>query len=387
MALFMLHSPLFCLTLHQTMPITIHQNNTDIMSSRRISIEHSIEAFVHVITWAYIFLSPLFFKRSNESIDWGHYLSGCTFPLYSCVAFYVNYFVLIPRYVLRHHHLRMFVMANVLMCLLFLALLEVQPYIYPFKWFVPKRIPTPYERAQFPPKIFFMIRGCLTFVFVICVSVALRLSLKWHQSEQARAEAELRRSEAELKNLKNQINPHFLLNTLNNIYALTAFDTEKAQQAIHELSRLLRYMLYENQSDRVPLSHEVDFIRSYVSLMKIRLNDNVEVRLDMDMPDADVQVSPLLFISLVENAFKHGVSPTEDSFIHISLKADHDGLVFECENSNFPKAHTDKAPGGIGLVQVKKRLELAYARHYTWQYGPSADGKEYRSVIQLDFGE
>ena len=369
------------------MSITIHQNNTDIMSSRRISIEHSIEAFVHVITWAYIFLSPLFFKRSNESIDWGHYLNGCTFPLYSCVAFYVNYFVLIPRYVFRHHHLRMFVMANVLMCLLFLALLEVQPYIYPFKWFVPKRIPTPYERAQFPPKIFFMIRGCLTFVFVICVSVALRLSLKWHQSEQARAEAELRRSEAELKNLKNQINPHFLLNTLNNIYALTAFDTEKAQQAIHELSRLLRYMLYENQSDRVPLSHEVDFIRSYVSLMKIRLNDNVEVRLDMDMPDADVQVSPLLFISLVENAFKHGVSPTEDSFIHISLKADHDGLVFECENSNFPKAHTDKAPGGIGLVQVKKRLELAYARHYTWQYGPSADGKEYRSVIQLDFGE
>ena len=369
------------------MPIIIHQNKTEIMSSRRIRIEHSIEAFVHVITWAYIFLSPLFFKRSNESIDWGQYLNGCTFPLYSCVAFYVNYFVLIPRYVIQRRHLRMFVLINVLMCLMFLTLLEVQPYIFHGKWFVPKRIPTPEERAQFPPKIFFMIRGCLTFVFVICVSVALRLSLKWHQSEQARAEAELRRSEAELKNLKNQINPHFLLNTLNNIYALTAFDTDKAQHAIHELSRLLRYMLYENQSNRVPLSHEVDFIKSYVSLMKIRLNDNVEVHLDTDMADADVQVSPLLFISLVENAFKHGVSPTEKSFIHISLKADREGLVFECVNSNYPKPHTDKAPGGIGLVQVRKRLELAYAQHYTWNYGPTADGREYRSVIHLDFSE
>ena len=384
----MLHSPLFCLTLHQNMTNIIHQNNPDIMSSRRTGIQHSIEVFVHVITWAYIFLSPLFFKRSNESIDWGRYLNGCTFPLYSCVVFYANYFILIPRYVLQRHHLRMFVGVNVLMCLLFLTLLELQPLLLPFGCFVPRRIPSPEERAQFPPKIFFIIRGFLTFAFVICVSVALRLSLKWHQSEHARAEAELRRSEAELKNLKNQINPHFLLNTLNNIYALTAFDTEKAQQAIHELSRLLRYMLYENQSDRVPLSHEVDFIKSYVSLMKIRLNDNVEVILDTDdIADADVQVSPLLFISLVENAFKHGVSPTEDSFIHISLKADRSTLVFECVNSNYPKSHTDKAPGGIGLVQVRKRLELAYAQHYTWDYGVTPDGKDYRSVIHLDFCE
>lgn len=369
------------------MPITLHQNNPNIMNSRRTHIEHSIEAFVHIITWAYIFLSPLFFKRSNESIDWAHYLNGCTFPLYSCIAFYVNYFVLIPRYVLQRHHLRTFVMANVLMCLLMLTLLEVQPYIHPFKLLAPRRIPTPEERAQFPPKIFFMIRGCLTFVFVICVSVALRLSLKWHQSEQARAEAELRRSEAELKNLKNQINPHFLLNTLNNIYALTAFDTDKAQQAIHELSRLLRYMLYENQSHRVPLSHEVDFIKSYVALMKIRLNDNVEVSLDTDMVDAEVPVSPLLFISLVENAFKHGVSPTEPSFIHVSLRADRHKLRFECVNSNYPKPHTDKAPGGIGLVQVRKRLELAYPEHYIWDYGTIAEGREYRSVIELDFDE
>ena len=354
---------------------------------KRTSIERFIEILVHVLTWAYIFLSPLFFKRSDESIDWGHYLHGCTFPMGTCIAFYVNYFVLIPRYVLQHKNLRTFILINVVMCVAFQGLLELQAHLDFMRMTAPHPRHIDDEQGPFPPKIYFIIRGFITFAFVICASVALRLSLKWKQSEKARAEAELRRSEAEIKNLKNQINPHFLLNTLNNIYALTAFDTEKAQQAIHELSRLLRYMLYENQSDTVPLEREVEFIRSYVALMKLRLNDNVEASLHTDIADPDTPISPLLFISLVENAFKHGVSPTEKSFIRISIKANKSYLEFCCENSNFPKTHADKAPGGIGLHQVRRRLELAYTGHYEWNYGVVDNGKVYCSAIRIGFSD
>lgn len=152
-----------------------------------------------------------------------------------------------------------------------------------------------------------------------------------------------------------------------------------------ELSRLLRYMLYENQSDRVSLSKEIEFLRNYIALMKLRINDDVDVRVEFEVSDnKEIVVAPLIFISLVENAFKHGISPTEHSFIHINLKADHEHLRFYCANSNFPKNKmTDKAPGGIGLKQVASRLELSYPGRYKWTSGISDDEKEYRSEILL----
>lgn len=354
----------------------------NLMSDTKTSTTaRTIEVAVHMLTWAYIFLSPLFFHRTDETFDWHRFLEGCSFPTVTCVAFYVNYFVLIPRYVFSRQRLRTFVVANVVMCIVLLSLLEVQMHFAWLTWGA-KHAAGDAQR-HFPPKIFFIIRGFITFVFVICASVALRLNLRWRQSEQARAEAELRRSEAELKNLKSQINPHFLLNTLNNIYALTAFDTQKAQDAIQKLSRLLRYMLYENQSDTVPLGKEADFIRSYVALMRLRLSDDVQVTLDIDAADPEVMVAPLIFISLVENAFKHGVSPTMPSFISIALHADRSHVTFECINSNFPKTAADKAPGGIGLRQVRSRLEWAYAGRYSWTQGVSGDGRTYSSRIDI----
>lgn len=334
-----------------------------------------IEVAVHVLTWTYIFLSPLFFKRSDESIHWERLLEGSVFPAVTCVMFYVNYLCLIPRYVFKPHRLRMFVLMNVLLCLVCMAFVELHMH-FVLMMKSTGHPPVGEVRRAFPPRIFFVIRGFLTFVFVIGVSVALRLSKRWHQSERERAEVEL-------KNLKNQVNPHFLLNTLNNIYALTAFDTDKAQEAIQELSRLLRYMLYENQSDRVSLPHEVDFLRSYVALMRIRLSANVQVDVSFEVEDPSVQVAPLLFISLVENAFKHGVSPIQPSYVHVKLHSDSKRLTFDCRNSNFPKSTGDKQPGGIGLVQVARRLELAYAGRYEWRKGVCAEGKEYESCITI----
>lgn len=341
----------------------------------------AIEIAVHVLAWSYIFFSPLFFRRNEETMDMDKYLHGIVFPLTTFTIFYINYFWLVPRLLIREK-IRWFVIANVLMIVSYQIFIELQTVIFPPPH-SPAHISDIVEK-HFPPKIYFVVRGLLTYVFAVAAAVGIQLSMRWKQSERAREAAELGRSQAELQNLKNQINPHFLLNTLNNIYALTAFDQEKAQTAILELSRMLRYMLYENQTDRVPLSKEVDFLKSYISLMRLRIAGNVRVNVNFDYPDSEnIPIAPLIFISLVENAFKHGISAGKESFIDITLKATSERLSFSCRNSNVPKNENDKAPGGIGLKQVAKRLELSYPQRYRWKYGPSEDGSAYISEITI----
>ena len=129
-----------------------------------------------------------------------------------------------------------------------------------------------------------MLRSCFTTIFSAGLAVAVRLSVQWKLADEKRKEAELGRTEAELQNLKNQISPHFLLNTLNNIYALTAINSEKAQEAILSLSRMLRYLLYENQNGTVALSKETDFLRTYIRLMQLRVAKDVDIRYDISIP-------------------------------------------------------------------------------------------------------
>ena len=189
----------------------------------------------------------------------------------------------------------------------------------------------------------------------------------------------------EYEKLLYQINPHFLLNTLNNIYALIAFNSDKAQEAVQELSKLLRHVLYDNQQTFVPLEKELDFTRNYVALMRIRLPQQVEVSVNLEADSGGaLQIAPLIFISLIENAFKHGISPTVDSFISISIFGHTDGTV-RCEilNSNHPKSGQDKSGSGVGLEQVSKRLELIYPGHYEWIKGISENGQVYSSILTI----
>lgn len=339
------------------------------------------EVTVHILAWVYIFLSPIFFKRSEEPMDLEKFLHGFIFPFTTFVIFYANYFWFVPRLLIRGK-LKWFVAANLLMIVCYQIVVEAQVLIFP----------PPHNHMQirnlmeprFPPKAYFVVRGLLTYVFAVAAAVGLQLSLRWKKSEHAREVAELGRSQAELQNLRNQINPHFLLNTLNNIYALTAFNQEKAQSAILELSRMLRYMLYDNQTDRVPLEKEVAFLKSYIALMRLRISDAVKVDIEFDYPENEnLPVAPLIFISLVENAFKHGIATGRDSFITIRLQATHDRLHFSCRNSNAPKNHSDKTPGGIGLKLVAKRLELSYPGRHEWKYGTCDNDSTYFSEITI----
>ena len=157
---------------------------------------------------------------------------------------------------------------------------------------------------------------------------------------------------------------------------------------MQELSRLLRHVLYENQQPTVTLGKEMDFIRNYIELMRIRLAANVQVETRFDIPpDSRTPIAPLIFISLIENAFKHGISPTEPSFIRILFSEENGEIRCDITNSHHPKSQADKSGSGIGLEQVRKRLELSYPGRYTWQQGVSADKKEYRSVLTIQTQE
>ena len=214
-------------------------------------------------------------------------------------------------------------------------------------------------------------------------STALALARRYVTADQKLKESEAARAKSEYLNLRSQINPHFLLNTLNNIYALTAIDQTRAQDAIQQLSKMLRHMLYDNQDSEVLLCDEVQFIENYINLMKIRLSGNVDVMFVSKISNPTTKVAPLIFISLVENAFKHGISPTKPSFVHINIMATPDEINFNIENSNHPKTNLDRSGHGIGLNQVQRRLELAYPNRYTWNKGMSEDGSIYTSTIRI----
>ena len=338
-----------------------------------------VEVAIHVIGWGIVFGFPfLLMNRSGFNITWPDYLShGCVVPLSFLIVFYVNYLLLIPRYLFMGHT-KQYIIYNVVLiaCILAGAHLWQE---YALHLNEPPRRP---HRDNGPPKWLFTLRDAFSMVLTVGLSAAVRFSKRWVQIEEARREAEKSRTEAELKNLRNQLNPHFLLNTLNNIYALIAFDADKAQTAVQELSRLLRHVLYENQQTTVTLDKEMDFIRNYIELMRIRLASNVRVETRFDIrPDSRTEIAPLIFISLIENAFKHGISPTEPSFIRIHFYEQGNEVGCEITNSYHPKTQADKSGSGIGLEQVQRRLDLSYPGRYSWQQGVSEDKTEYYSQL------
>lgn len=329
--------------------------------------------------WLMLFLSPLMFSH-EQTISLVRVAAFSIFPLCMMTVFYTNYLWLVPRYYIAHEE-RFYWIFNMIMILVLAVLMQLWMHLLHPLFPDDGR---PHPEPSFLKQLLFVARNIFNLSVVLFIATSMEISSRWHQMEDERIEMEAARKEAELANLRSQINPHFLLNTLNNIYALTAFDTEKAQKAIMELSKMLRHMLYDNQQSMVNLKEEIQFIGNYVNLMKLRLPQNVEVRFHSNYPEpCNIQVAPLIFISLVENAFKHGVSPTEKSFIDINIGAEKDLLTCEIKNSNYPKTQQDRSGHGIGLQQVERRLNLSYPQRHTWKKGITDNGKQYYSKIEI----
>ena len=232
--------------------------------------------------------------------------------------------------------------------------------------------------------ISFTFRNTVIYMAIVGIAVAVKMTTEWYNNEAQRKEIEKNQAEAELANLKNQVNPHFLFNTLNNIYSLIQIDPAQAQEAVHDLSGMLRYVLYESQKDTVPLAKECEFLNEYVKLMGARLTSGVKLEVSLPSSLSNRQIAPLLFIPLVENAFKHGISDTDESFIRIELKEDGEYVTCLVENSCFPKDDTDRSGSGIGITNLKRRLDLLYPGAYSFEYGRVQS--VYRSLLRIRTG-
>lgn len=197
------------------------------------------------------------------------------------------------------------------------------------------------------------------------MNLGVKLYFRSQEDADILSQIEKHALERQLQYLKYQVNPHFFMNTLNNIHALVDIDPERAKASIVELSKLMRYVLYEGNNRLTPLSREVQFLRNYVQLMSMRYTGNVSISLDVPEVLPDSMLPPLLLVIFVENAFKHGISYRTKSFVEISLQPHGDRLLFSCRNSRPEIKHDENMKGGVGLSNVRRRLDLLFPGNYT----------------------
>lgn len=352
---------------------------------------------IHVAVWLIVFIAPLTFFDRDDRFETDKLIPMLSCPIMMMAVFYTMYLYVTPKYLFRDDKRRFWISA-ILIVVVSGLLLHLWLSFSHDLFFKPERVPPtprfddkPFHHRRHDMEIWFTLRNMFNMAVTAAIATMSIITMRWHQAETARQQAELARqkadtarADAELKNLRNQINPHFLLNTLNNIYALTAFNQQKAQEAIMELSGMLRHLLYDNQQEFVNLTDEVTFINSYINLMKIRIAKACDIKVSVKMPEnCRVKVAPLIFISLIENAFKHGIAAMGKSFISIKLEADNKKIVCEIENSNHPKEQSDRSGHGIGLEQVARRLQLSYGDNYEWEKGVRENNSIYFSKITI----
>ena len=199
---------------------------------------------------------------------------------------------------------------------------------------------------------------------MVFIAIAIKFYKRWNEKDFQEQKVQKEKVEAELQMLKTQINPHFLFNTLNSIYVLAMKQSEQTANTVMKLSDILDYILYRINTPKIAIANEKNIIKNYIDLEKIRFSNRVDLDFNTDLKSKDIQIPPMLIIPFIENAFKHGVAKSmERSWIKISIK-ETDGLLnILVANSKTQNILRDKT-GGIGLINVKKRLNLLYGEKY-----------------------
>lgn len=244
--------------------------------------------------------------------------------------------------------------------------------VYPLFWPEGLKLPLIY-----PPKI---LIEAFSIYSVVAIVVVIHLIKKWYFSEQERQLLRQEKLEAELRYLKAQIHPHFLFNTLNNLYSLIITQSAKAPEIVYKLSQLMSYMLYDSNKPFVPLQMEIDYIENYITLEKIRYADRLDVSLNILDPIDHIHIAPLLILPFIENSFKHGVaSDIGKVWVYIDIQVRHGQMILKVENSK-PATPPRLPHSGLGLVNLRKRLELIYREKYDLQL---VDEETYLVILKL----
>ncbi|WP_341905736.1 histidine kinase [Fluviicola taffensis] len=323
----------------------------------------SIRTGIHILIWFLLFFLPyMMFPRIGNEFQPG--LSHLIPLICYAIIFYSNYIVLTDKLLFERRFV-LYCLINLGLILFFLGVNWVMHY-----WFRPKlpgleNVRKLFSDEQMHPSLFFVIKDLFSFFIPIIFAIALRATERWIRTEGEKKEIENKTLESELEHLRYQLQPHFFFNSLNNIYSLIEISPEKAQDTVLGLSKLMRYLLYETNHKEVDLAHEISFLINYIKLMEIRQSDKTITTFSFpEVEEKRYFIAPLLFISMIENAYKHGVSATRPSKIYFSLELMEDHLLFISGNTNFPKNESDISGSGIGLDNLRKRLELSYPGHH-----------------------
>jgi len=259
------------------------------------------------------------------------------------------------------------------------AILILYPICVFFLSYLPIVKDTPLTIFSADDSIFAKDRAIIP-TLVVLLSVPVIVAMQWYQQDNQIVSLQKQKSETELSLLKQQINPHFFFNTLNNLYALSITKDKQTPEVILRLSELMRYVIYKGEEATVPLAEEIKYIEDYIQLQQIRLHKQLDFKFDKEILQEGISIPPLLFIIFVENAFKHGIEPAEGAcFLHLSISTKDNQLTFTCKNSMEEKI---ESPKGIGLTNLKRRLELLFPNQHILQAEETTN--QYIAQLQLD---
>lgn len=329
---------------------------------------------VHRHLWVLLLLGILIFgnamfipKDMDKNIMYvvsGLYLS-------CIILLYVNLFVLVPKFLFNSKFGKYLLSVFLIIIIGFLM-----------ATFVVKHFSLNTEEVNRNGILNIFISFSVMFGSFIASSTAIKLLQRWIMANSRMHELEKNRMEAELEQLKNQITPHFLFNTLNNTNVLINTDPEKASQTVMMLNNLLRYQLYDSTREKIFLSSDIRFLTDFLNLEKIR-HDRFEFTITTQGNTTDLLLPPLLFIPFVENAVKHSAGDKNGSYIHLGFMVKENVLTFQCVNSKPEKMKKKEEAGGLGLVNIRRRLDLLYAGNYELDIHETENNYQVNLIVRL----
>ncbi len=345
-----------------------------------------VEISVVAMIWLGIFSIPFFQNRMFNTIDWGKVVGEWIRMFSFLVIFILNAYIFVPQILFRKKYVSYITATLAAVLIIIGIIITIQIFIIPPQPLTMPRMdlgpgmppmelgskmPAPMGfRAPEQPesKSIFMTftDNLIISILVVAAGTSFKMLSQWLKEEDRRIDMEKEQLKTEIALLRHQVSPHFFMNTLNNIHALVDINTETAKDAIIRLSTLMRYLLYDTAHGQTSLKKEIEFIESYITLMQLRFSEKVKISIDVPKNIPDIQIPPMLFISFLENAFKHGVSYQANSFVDFKLEVAEDHLNCVIKNSKQRvKENFDKSYSGIGLTNIRKSLELLFAKDYT----------------------
>ncbi|MBR4995747.1 MAG: sensor histidine kinase [Alistipes sp.] len=324
------------------------------------------ENLLYFLVWCSIILVPFLNSKmmSEEHIYLVNIMTVWSKLLPYCVIFFIHNYLLAPKLLLRRHYIAYILLSLSMLTLIFYSLEYYQDSIRNLPY-ASGELYVIHGRASFTDLAWYW--NILLGLFMMGANCGIKFVFKSIQYDQQMAALKSQSLQAEMDYLKYQINPHFFMNTLNNIHALIDIDSESAKDTVIELSKMMRYVLYDSERADTNITNEIRFIENYIALMRIRYTDNVDISFKVhDNPRPNIKLPPLLLIVLVENAFKHGVSYNKSSFVHIDLWCDDENATCQvCNSRHTTKSKpSDKSQSGMGLENIRKRLDLLFGTKY-----------------------